>query len=218
MSSDARTQRPPLRVQVRAYAKDLAIRLGLRSYRHLDWSLSRWDRAYRERDTDGYERIDELARYSLLCGYLRYLGGRRRVLDVGCGVGLLRSRMSLEDFSEYVGVDHAEAAIEEARGRGFERSRFLVGDLRSVELERFDVVICNEMLYFVPDYEKLLERMEQMLVERGHLLVSIFGHPGDFVLWRLLEERFELVDRVRTRNERNRIGWWGWTVAWLRKR
>ena len=74
------------------------------------------------------------------------------------------------------------------------------------------------MLYFVPDYDRLLERIERLLVDRGHLLVSIFGHPGDFVLWRHLEARFELVDRVRARNDDDRIGWWGRRVAWLRKR
>jgi SAM-dependent methyltransferase len=208
----------PLRVDARGVAKDLAIRLGLRKYRHLDWSLPRWDRAYSGRDTDAYGELSELARYSLLSGYLRYIGSRPKVLDVGCGIGLLRQRVAPEDFSEYVGIDHAQAAVDEATRHGYERSRFLVGDPRSLELERFDVVVCNEMLYFVPDYERLLEVIKGLLVERGHLLVSIFGHPGDFVLWRCLEERFELVDRVHARNERNRIGWWGWSVAWLRKR
>lgn len=210
--------RPRLHERLRFHAKGFAIRLGLWPYRHLDWSLQRWDDAYRGGGTDAYGQVDELARYSLLSGYLRGIGDAQRVLDIGCGVGLLRSRISAEDFSEYVGVDHAGAAIEGAIGRGFERSRFVLGDPRQLDIGRFDVVICNEVLYFVPDWKPFLEWIEKTLVERGHLLVSIFDHAGDFVLWRQLEQQFELVDRVHAQNERARIGWRGWTVAWLRRR
>jgi 2-polyprenyl-6-hydroxyphenyl methylase/3-demethylubiquinone-9 3-methyltransferase len=218
LSGKLRPPKPPPAQRARALAKDIAIRLGLRSYRNLDWSLARWDRAYREGHTDAYGDLDELARYSLLVGYLRYIGGAPTVLDIGCGTGLLRKRIGAEDFSEYLGVDHTEAAIEVARESGYDRSRFLVGDPQILELEKHDVVICNEMLYFVPQHELLLDRIGELLVPRGHLLVSIFRHPGDSELWRNLLDRFDFVDRVWARNEHNRIGWRGWTVGWLRKR
>jgi 2-polyprenyl-6-hydroxyphenyl methylase/3-demethylubiquinone-9 3-methyltransferase len=184
----------------------------------MDWSLSRWNEVYRIGSTDAYGDLDELARYGILAGYLSHIGGYPRVLDVGCGNGLLRSRIDPTKFSHYVGIDHAEAAIEQARIGDYERTSFLVGDLCSLEIGKFDMVICNEVLYFVPDPQAFLERLWHVLNPGGHLLVSIFRHPGDFVLWRLLEERFGLVDRVWVRNERNRIGWRGWGLAMLVRR
>jgi hypothetical protein len=57
-------------------------------------------------------------------------------------------------------------------------------------------VICNEILYALPDLGRQLDRMRSLLPTGGHLLTSDIRHPGDVGLRRMLAERFELVNAV----------------------
>src|SRR5262245_51695956 len=57
-------------------------------------SKERWDEEYASGRWDVMRRSDELARYSVLAGYLRRLHPRGRVLDVGCGEGILLEHLA----------------------------------------------------------------------------------------------------------------------------
>jgi SAM-dependent methyltransferase len=58
--------------------------------------------------------LNDLARYSLIIGYVELLGGRPEILDVGCGPGLLRARLERVPFARYVGIDPVEDVIRRA--------------------------------------------------------------------------------------------------------
>jgi 2-polyprenyl-6-hydroxyphenyl methylase/3-demethylubiquinone-9 3-methyltransferase len=199
-------------------------RIGVLPHQPEQWSPEQWTDAYGSGQLEYYGTLDELARYSLLVGYVGFFfppapdRAAPRVLDVGCGTGLLRARLEGTGVGDYVGVDLSPAAVETASRRRLERSRFEVGDVSTLDLGRFDVVVLNEMLYYVEEVGSFLARLGSLLEPSGLLLVSMWRHPGDRSLWRTVDEHFPLVDRVEARNRGNEINPRGWIVSCHRRR
>lgn len=191
--------------------------IGVLPYRPERWTSDQWTDAYGAGTLEYYDRLDELARYSVILGYVGWfadaLGRAPSILDVGCGVGLLRQRLSDDAFSEYVGVDLSAAAIAEAQSQTHPRSRFVVGDVTSVDLGRSDIVVLNEVLYYASDPSDFLEKLRGVRNTDGLLIVSMWRHPGDRTLWRTVDRAYPIVDRVQVRNRANPMNRKGWVVA-----
>ncbi len=110
-----------------------------------------FDRAYYERfyfdpRTAVTSRSEMRARARLIAAYAIHVGlPVRRVLDAGCGVGLLRAplRRALPR-AEYVGLETSEYLCR--------RYGWLHGTLESFRSsERFDLVICYDVLQYLDD-------------------------------------------------------------------
>lgn len=193
-------------------------RLGVLPHRPEQWSTDDWAAAYGAGQLAYYAALDELARYSVIIGYISWVDSMcpsraPAILDVGCGTGLLRERLGDSAFSSYVGVDVSETAVAGARAAGHDRSRFVVGDAAELDLGRFDVVVLNEVLYYAPDAGVLLRRLAGALDPGGLLVTSMWRHPGDRALWRQVDEVLPRVDRVEVRNRGNRVNPRGWWIA-----
>lgn len=181
------------------------------------WTTEAWTTAYAAGQLDYYGELDELARYSVLVGYAGWAARLRRnpprVLDVGCGTGLLRRLLDGMVWGEYVGVDLSETAIETARTGPTDRSQFIVGDVMTLDLGRFDIIVVNEVLYYAADPLAFLDNLRATLGPGGVLLVSMWRHAGDRHLWKLVHDVLPIVDRVEVRNRANVINGRGWVVA-----
>lgn len=166
-------------------------------------SFDEWTDRYESGGWDYLGGVHQLGQYSMLAGYLSYLGAES-ILDIGCGSGLLRERMDSVPFKRYVGIDPVPAAIERAQGLADERTEFVLGDVSEKELGTFDAVVFNEVLYCVPEPERLLARAHELVSPGGHLLTSNIRHPGDAGLYRMIGERFEEVAAVDVSNDTDR--------------
>lgn len=194
------------------------VEAGVLRYRPDVWGDERWNRGFASGHMDYMAALHELPRYSMLAGFLQYFGPDVEVVDVGCGQGLLRRRVAPDSFTGYVGIDPTPAAIAMAKKLEDERTSFLVGDISVVGDRRFDVAMCNEVLSMVPEPEALVDGVMGVLKPGGIVLTSIWRHPGDRVLWRLLDERLERVDLVKVRNGSSRLARFGWQVGCHRMR
>lgn len=193
-----------------ARARALGVAAGIVPYRPLDKTrIADWDREYEAGELERYGGLAELPRYAVIVGYIQFFGGNPSILDVGCGTGILAQRMRALDFCRYVGIDPSPRAISEADRLGDDRLTFAVADLPTPELGPFDVVVCNEVLYYVPDPAALLDRVHGALNPGGRLVTSIWRHPGDGALHAMIAARFELDSAVEVKSVASR---------WLRSR
>lgn len=168
----------------------------------------RWNKQYAEGGWEWLRKLDELAHYSVLAGYLLRLKPRARVLELGCGEGLLLDHLHPGSFSSYQGVDFAEP-IAQAQGRASEDVRFSVGDMVDFATgEQFDAIVFNESLYYLPDVLAGLLHYEAMLARDGVFLVSMCGNEGNEERWRAVDGTYTILDEVWMRNRHGTT----WTV------
>jgi SAM-dependent methyltransferase len=160
----------------------------------------RWNRQYAAGEWEWLARPGELARYSVLAGYTLELKPGSRLLDVGCGEGLLRDRLHPAAFKQYLGVDFEEP-IRRAAQRIDERTRFVAADMNFfVPDDAFDVIVFNESLYLFRDVADGLKRYETFLAPKGVFLISMHGGPKTDAIWSLLRERYATIDEVTITN------------------
>ncbi len=140
-------------------------------------------------DTDGPQR----ALHALNPVRLEYVAARvtladARVLDVGCGGGLLSEALAARG-AQVTALDLAEELIEIARLHGLESGVTVDYRVQTVESlaeqspGAFDVVTCMEMLEHVPDPAAILDACARLLKPGGRLFVSTLNRtPQAFAL------------------------------------
>ena len=104
----------------------------------------------------------------------RVPSGCRRVLDVGCGTGVLGSALKEGHPERYVaGITHSE--VEAQRGREL-LDRVLIADLETCdfrELGEFDCVICSHVLEHLRNPAEVLARLRAVLAVDGMVLIAL---------------------------------------------
>ncbi len=145
--------------------------------------------------------LPELARYSLIAGYIQYLHPNGRVLDIGCGEGLLALRLGPGGYARYLGLDIASTAVAQAAAKGLPDASFLCADAESFATdERFDVIVLNEVLYYFADPIPVLERCAGWLAPGGHFVGSMVVNERTAANWRLLDARFAMLDETTAKS------------------
>lgn len=98
----------------------------------------------------------------------------RRVLDLGCGTGLLAAAMAAR--AEAWGLEPSEAMLDEARRRpGGEQVRWLQGDARDFQLDgRFDLIYCTGHAFqcFLAEQDRraVFRRVREHLATQGRFV------------------------------------------------
>lgn len=102
--------------------------------------------------------------------------GQLKVLDAACGTGGLLSFLKENGFVDLRGFDYSQHAIDFSNERGL---HVAFGDLRQVEAfepgETFDVITCNDALYFLTDAEiiRAFNAFKARLKPNGLIIVNI---------------------------------------------
>ena len=109
----------------------------------------------------------------------------RRVLDVGCGGGILSESLAARG-ARVTGLDVSEAVLDAARAHAAENGLEIDYRLATVEDyaadhdQRFDIVACLELLEHVPDPRASIAACADLLDTGGQLFLSTINRslPG----------------------------------------
>ncbi|MCU6432668.1 bifunctional 2-polyprenyl-6-hydroxyphenol methylase/3-demethylubiquinol 3-O-methyltransferase UbiG [Undibacterium sp. Jales W-56] len=101
----------------------------------------------------------------------------KKVIDVGCGGGILAESMAKKG-AEVTGIDLSEKALKVADLHGLESGirvryeKIAAEDMAARETEQFDVVTCMEMLEHVPNPASVIQACYRMVKPGGHVFFS----------------------------------------------
>jgi 2-polyprenyl-6-hydroxyphenyl methylase / 3-demethylubiquinone-9 3-methyltransferase len=113
---------------------------------------------------------------------------RARVLDIGCGGGLLAEAMA-RCGADVTGIDMAEAPLSVARlhlkesGLHVQYQQITAESLAETTPTHFDTVVCMEMLEHVPDPAAIVKACARLVKPMGHIFFSTLNRNAkSFIL------------------------------------
>jgi len=121
----------------------------------------------------------------------------KRVVDVGCGGGILSESMASEG-ARVTGIDLAEKSLKVAKLHQLESGvqvdyRLIAAeDLAEVEPESFDVVTCMEMLEHVPDPVSVMAACARMVKPDGWVFFSTLNRNPKSYLFAIVGAEYVL--------------------------
>jgi 2-polyprenyl-3-methyl-5-hydroxy-6-metoxy-1,4-benzoquinol methylase len=127
-------------------------------------------------EVEAYHYVFDLGGNRTAARVARLVGRGKRVLEVGCGPGS-QSRVFKEQLEcEVVGIEIDPARAEKARSYC---RQVHVADLETVDLnsllgaERFDVIVCADVLEHLRDPSVLLRKLISHFGDDGYIVVSV---------------------------------------------
>ena len=167
-----------------------------------------WDQMYQS----GYS-LDiplEQSRYAVVTHLVRQHSRDRRILDAGCGDGLLEE--TCRNFGlRILGIDYSHTAIRRAGERLSDTCEFICADVRGfVSHERFSVIVFNESLYYLDPCLESLHSMTALLDPNGVFIVSMYDTRITRRIWESLRYDFSVMREIRVKHGVS------WTIRVLR--
>jgi 2-polyprenyl-6-hydroxyphenyl methylase/3-demethylubiquinone-9 3-methyltransferase len=121
----------------------------------------------------------------------------KRVLDVGCGGGILAESMA-ERGATVVGIDMGEAPLSVARlhllesGLEVDYRCITVEELAEIEPAGFDVVTCMEMLEHVPDPASVVRACARLVKPDGQVFFTTINRTPKAYLFAVIGAEYVL--------------------------
>lgn len=110
----------------------------------------------------------------------------KRCLDAGCGLGFFSHRIMTHGPGELVSVDIAPAIVKRLK------ERLPSADCREADLldldgalsdQRFDTVVCSEVIEHTPDPKKAVEQLARRVAAGGWLAISCPNRRWKWLLY-----------------------------------
>jgi 2-polyprenyl-6-hydroxyphenyl methylase/3-demethylubiquinone-9 3-methyltransferase len=121
----------------------------------------------------------------------------KKILDVGCGGGILAESLALEG-AIVTGIDMAEAGLEVAKlhllesGLEVDYQKIPVEDFAKDNAQAFDIVTCLEMLEHVPDPSSIIKACSALVKTDGQLFFSTLNRNAKSYLFAIIGAEYIL--------------------------
>lgn len=135
--------------------------------------------------------------------------GNERVLDLGCGDGVLTSRIAeLVPDGEVVGIDGSEGMIAAANQKKRPNLKFFLQDINDIGFDNeFDLVFSNAALHWVTDHRKLLRNVSRALRPGGRVRFN-FAAEGNCSNFFQVTRKAMVQERFRQHFEQFQWPWY----------
>jgi ubiquinone/menaquinone biosynthesis C-methylase UbiE len=153
------------------------------------WLFDVWSTFY---DLPLVQRLTYRPVQDAVAGALRAVAPRR-VLDVGCGTGLLAARLAGDlRGASMVGCDFSEGMLVRAHARP-EPVAWVRGDAQRLPFRdaSVDAIVSTEAFHWFPDQRRALGEFFRVLVPGGRALVAIVNTPNEAT-----RTAFRMVSRI----------------------
>jgi ubiquinone/menaquinone biosynthesis C-methylase UbiE len=133
----------------------------------------------------------------------------KKVLEAGCGIGVLASYLAGKYKWEVTGIDLDSEQIERAKKDYTENEhlRFLEADTTELPFEdnEFDMVLSFDVLHHIPCWDKAVEEISRVLKQKGFYILEDLSTSNSKILKRLFKNYFGVftADSVRRDLKRN---------------
>src|SRR5712692_137679 len=138
----------------------------------------------------------------------------RRVLEIGCGTGLILFRVA-PSCQSYVGTDFSSLALDHVRGVAAKLSlpqvqlfQFKADDFSAFESATFDTVVLNSVIQYFPNAEylfRVLEGSMRLLSPGGRIFLGDVRNLALLEAFHVSLALFRAPDPESTRDVRNRV-------------
>jgi 2-polyprenyl-6-hydroxyphenyl methylase/3-demethylubiquinone-9 3-methyltransferase len=121
----------------------------------------------------------------------------KRVVDVGCGGGILAESMAKKGAT-VTGIDLSEKALKVAELHSLESGvqvryeMIAAEDLAASEASQYDVVTCMEMLEHVPDPSAVVQACATLVKPGGHVFFSTINRNPKSYLFAIIGAEYVL--------------------------
>lgn len=121
----------------------------------------------------------------------------KRILDVGCGGGILAESLS-KAGATVTGIDLSSKALKVAElhqlesGTSVRYLTILAEDLAKEESQSYDVVTCMEMLEHVPDPSSVVQACAKLCKPGGHIFFSTLNRNPKSYLFAIIGAEYIL--------------------------
>ena len=132
-----------------------------------------WDQNSTDSDMSEYYKVSRLKLLKVIKGII----SNHNILEIGCGLGLVTNMLDKELENSLVsGVDISSTAIHKAKAQ-YSNILFYEGDIADKQFkseEQYDVVILNEMLWYVlEDIDLVINNIYEILNTNGSLIITM---------------------------------------------
>jgi SAM-dependent methyltransferase len=140
---------------------------------------------YYQNNDDPWDQISTISDISDYYGYsrmrlIRYvesLGQCNRIMEVGCGLGIVSDMLKKSTRCKSVyGIDISKTAIEKAK-LSLRDINFSVGDISSSSFKfnkNMNIIILNQMLWYIlEDLDLSIKNIYSLLEKNGYLIISM---------------------------------------------
>lgn len=137
-----------------------------------------YDKMYNQENTYWWFQGRKKIIFRMIKHYNLLNHGKARVLDIGCGTGLILEALAEQGFA--MGLDFSFKALQFSRQRNLKN--LIRGNVKNIPVKdsSVDLVVALDLLEHIEDDQGLLDEIQRVLKPGGYLLSTVPAHQS---LW-----------------------------------